>query len=85
MLLWLGVFALAFVAEVASEALGTFHYGALRSLAPHRTARWAVLLLGLGWADLGGVAAGWPLSALLAGSLSGGYVGTWWSVKRMQV
>lgn len=85
MLLWLGVFALSFAAEFASDSLSAFYQVAVRKLWRRKAIQWGLLLGALGWVDLGGIAAGWPLSALFLGSLCGGAAGTWFAVSRMTI
>lgn len=82
---WLLVFALAFAAEAAADIWSVYYQTAVRKLRRGKAMRWAVLLALLGWVDLGGVATGWPLSALIAGSLMGSAAGTFYAVGREQV
>ena len=85
MLLWLGVFALSFAAEFASDSLSAFYQVAVRKLWRRKAVQWAVCLGALGWVDLGGAVHGWPISALIMGSLAGAACGTWYAVGREMV
>lgn len=85
MLLWLGVFALAFVAEFASDAWSAYYQQSIRKLWRRKAVQWGLLLGALGWVDLAGLFIGWPITALILGSLMGGAAGTWYAVGRMQI
>lgn len=74
------VFALAFAAEFASDALSVYYQTAVRKLWRRQAVKWGALLALLSWVDLGGIAAGWPVWALIGGSVAGGCAGTWYSV-----
>jgi len=84
-IVWLGVYVCAFVAEFAGDALAAHYQRAVRKLWRGKAARWAGLLALLSWVDLSGIAIGLPLTALVAGSVSGGIAGTWWAVGQQQV
>ena len=79
------VFGLAFAAEFAGDVLAVNYQTAVRKLWRGKAARWAGLLALLSWVDLGGIAAGWPIWALVTGSVTGGMAGTWYSVGRNMV
>jgi len=79
------VFALAFAAEFASDALSVYYQTAVRKLWRRQAVKWGALLALLSWVDLGGIAAGWPVWALIGGSVAGGCAGTWYSVGQSMV
>lgn len=81
----LGVAVLAFVAEFAADALAVEYQTAVRKLQRRAAVKWGAMLGVLAWVDLGGVAVGWPLWALVGGSLCGGAAGTWYAVGKKQV
>lgn len=85
MLLWLGVFALAFAAEFAGDALAAYYQTSVRKMWRRSAVKWAGCLALLSWVDLGGIAVGWPLTALIAGSVTGGMAGTYYAVGRLMV
>ena len=85
MLLWLGVMLLAFLAEAIGDWASAYYNRERNKLRAVRAARWAVLLAALGWVDLSGIAVGWPLSALICGSIGGAWTGTLLAVRRQQV
>lgn len=85
MLTWLSVAALTFLAEATGDVLSVQYQTAVRKLWRAKAARWAGALALLGWVDLSGIAVGWPLSALITGSLLGSMAGTWYAVTRQQV
>ena len=76
MLLWLGVFLLAFVAEALSDSLAVFYQTSVRKLWKRKAMLWGVCLGVLGWVDIAGLFAGLPMTAIIAGSLVGGAVGS---------
>lgn len=82
---WALVFLLAFAAEFAGDVLAVYYQTAVRKFWRRKAVRWAVCLGALGWVDLGGVASGWPLSALVVGSLAGAAAGTYYAVGREMV
>lgn len=82
---WLAVFLLAFCAEALGDVLSVYYQRSVRKLWRKSAMRWAGLLALLGWLDLSGVALGWPLSALVLGSVSGSMTGTWWGVSQQSI
>lgn len=85
MLVWIGVFLLAFVAEALSDGLSVHYQTAVRKLWKRKAMLWGVCLGVLGWVDIAGLFAGLPMTAIIAGSLVGGAVGTGYAVHRMQI
>jgi hypothetical protein len=81
----LAVFCLAFVAEFLSDALSVFYQTAVRKMWRRQAVKWGALLALLSWIDLSGVAMGWPLWALIGGSITGGMAGTWYSIGQNMV
>lgn len=82
---WLAVAALAFAAEFAGDVLAVYYQTAVRKFWRRKAVQWAVCLGALGWVDLGGAVHGWPISALIMGSLAGAACGTWYAVGREMV
>lgn len=81
----LAVFLLAFAAEFASDALSVYYQTAVRKLWRRQAVKWGACLALLSWLDLSGIALGWPLWALVSGSVAGGCAGTWYSVGQNMV
>lgn len=79
------VFALAFAAEFLSDMLSVYYQTAVRKLWRRQAVKWGACLALLSWLDLSGIALGWPLWALITGSITGGMAGTWYSVGQNMV
>lgn len=82
---WLAAFCAAYVAEFAADLLSAYYQTSVRKLQRRKAVQWGLLLGMLGWVDLGGIAAGLPLSALFLGSVLGGATGTWVAVGRLSI
>lgn len=82
---WLLVFSAAFVAEALGDILSAYYQTSVRKMWRRSAVKWAGCLALLSWVDLGGIAVGWPLTALIAGSVTGGMAGTYYAVGRLMV
>lgn len=84
-MLWLAVFAAAFLAEFAGDAFAVYYQQAVRKLWRGRASRWAGGLALLGLVDLGIIWGRLPFSALAVGVVSGSMAGTYWAVTRQSI
>jgi len=82
---WLLVFVAAFVAEALGDILSAYYQTSVRKMWRRSAVKWAGCLALLSWVDLGGIAVGWPLTALIAGSVTGGMAGTYYAVTRLTI